>query len=147
MEHLRPSLPCPLSVKDRRISARTNGLEARQLLHGEDVARALVLLMRYFSVADAQTDISTGDWVTLRHLADALSTRARALTGHACPATFPDVDADVRARISPWTGAALYTKLGWRAGVALDDGLDDIVRTLAAGGPEALSRLDINDVL
>ena len=36
-----------------RISARTNGLEARQLLHGQDVAAALVLLMRYFEIGRA----------------------------------------------------------------------------------------------
>lgn len=101
------------------ITSLTSGTEARQFLHAEDCASALVTMMENFSVLESVTDLSSNVWTTMRTIAAVISDTAP--RNISCPATFSQTKAIARARLSPKTNVPFYQL--WQPQISLEEGL------------------------
>ena len=101
-----------------------DGLQVRDLVHVEDVARALAGAMRLSASSPGRHrifNIGTGRGTTIVHLARAMA-RAAGLEGALAEPEFgPAVPGDVAYSVADPRLAA--SALGWSASVALDEGL------------------------
>ena len=65
-------------MKKGRVDSHTSGLEQRQFVHTKDMASALVDLMLNFDTLPLRTDATSGQWVSMRHLAGSWQSTAHA---------------------------------------------------------------------
>jgi nucleoside-diphosphate-sugar epimerase len=61
-----------LCLQQGAVAAMTDGLEERQFAHAKDVAVALSDMMMHFDTLKDLTDVATGEWVSLRTIAERL---------------------------------------------------------------------------
>ena len=107
-------------VSTGAVRSRTNGHEARQFVYVEDVADALVRAMALHPRLPPVTDISSGEWTTMRVVASHLTTAVRATLGLSCEIDFADKPATVRDKLSPKLDGTLHR--AWRSRVGLPEG-------------------------
>lgn len=59
------------AVNTGNIKIMTSGLETRQLLHADDCAKAILTIFNNYNVLKSKIiDISSGEWISIRHIAD-----------------------------------------------------------------------------
>ena len=108
-----------------------SGEPRREFLHVDDLADALVFLMRHYS-AEGHVNIGTGEEVTIRGLAEAIA----ACVGYDGDFVFdrskPDGTPRKLADVSKLAG------LGWRARTPLAEGLDSTYRWFVENVAETL---------
>ncbi len=108
----------------------TDGREERQFVHVNDTAAACGVGMLHHAELDMVSDVSSGDWVTMRHVGAVL---ARASNG-GCAVGFSERVAGYRARLSANLTGRLHAR--WVAAVGLEEGcraLLDEYRTCTTG--------------
>mmetsp|Transcript_7840 Transcript_7840/g.20372 ORF Transcript_7840/g.20372 Transcript_7840/m.20372 type:complete len:310 (-) Transcript_7840:584-1513(-) len=100
------------------VSALTTGIERRQFVHVRDAVKALCVLMSQdFKEVDKVTDISSGEWISIRQLGEALE-QASAGT---CSVNFGTKLASHRRELQPYLHP--YLMDNWSPSVSLDAGL------------------------
>lgn len=104
-------------MERKRVDCMTDGLESRQFLYVDDCASALGTAMQRYDTLEPVTDISSNQWVTMRQMATLIETHAP----HRCPASFTDVRAAARARVSPNVDVPFYKH--WAPTVSLTEGI------------------------
>ncbi len=159
-------------LSQHKIACATDGLEARQFLHAQDASRAFVKLMNHYQDIDFVTDISSGDWVTLRTLAEVIREESATSTSTSttttspsssssssssstssdgiCPITYTSTKATVRARVPPQQDALLYRDLGWKPSVGLREGIKDIIefaKKQQTDGESALNTIILSEFI
>jgi nucleoside-diphosphate-sugar epimerase len=110
----------------------TDGQEERQFVHVNDTAAACGIGMLHHAELDLVSDVSSGEWVTMRQVAALL---ARASNG-GCAVGFSERVAGYRARLSAKLTGRLHAR--WAARVGLEAGcraLLDEYRTCSTAPP------------
>jgi nucleoside-diphosphate-sugar epimerase len=94
----------------------TDGREERQFVHVNDTAAACGVGMQHHAELDMMSDVSSGEWVTMRQVGVLL---ARASNG-GCTVSFSERVAGYRARLSAELAGRLHAR--WAASVGLEAG-------------------------
>lgn len=107
-------------VKSGSVRSRTNGLEMRQFIQVDDVADALAHAVTLHSRLPLVSDVSSGEWVTMRTAAAQLVAAADAVANVQCEVVFAEEPATVREKLSPQLNGVLHTR--WEIRTSLLDG-------------------------
>jgi len=110
-------------TEKENIQALTDGLESRQFLHVNDTAAGLIAMMDNFASMPEVTDMSSGVWLQLRDLGEAVIGVAKQHSLK-CVIEWSAKSAKKRKMPSPTEVAALHAV--WRPRVSLEDGISDI---------------------
>lgn len=107
-------------VRDGVVHSRTDGHEERQFIHVDDVADALARAMSLHSQLPQVTDVSSGEWVTMRAAAAQLMEAVSAMPKIQCEVNFAEEPATVRERLSPELNGVLHSE--WSSRISLLEG-------------------------
>lgn len=105
----------------KKIRMLTTGEELRQFSHVIDISNALIAIMEHFEETPHEVDISNGNWITLKAVAEAVQ---KAVPG--CQLEIPEKKAKVQKRHE----ANIFTdwhKNIWQEKLTLDEGISNIV--------------------
>jgi len=106
-----------------QVMCRTDGHEARQFLHADDAANALVNMMREFVNLDPITDISSGVWSTLRDIAGLLSSQMK----DSCKISYNQSNVAIkRELVAPLEGKWFWTER-WATQKKLEKGIEEMI--------------------
>jgi len=114
-------------AKDKgEIRMRTNGLEERQFLHGQDCSEALEVIMAHYNDLDRNIDIplTSFEWVSIKQIAEIISAEF-----NNCPIIAGETEDTVQqnAKNEP---EEHVLKL-WKPRLSLEDGIRDIIASMS----------------
>jgi nucleoside-diphosphate-sugar epimerase len=108
------------------IRMRTNGLEERQFLHGQDCSEALEVIMAHYNDLDRSIDIplTSFEWVTIKQIADIISAEFK----H-CPVIPAEVEDTIQQNAKNEPEDHVLNL--WKPRLSLKDGIKDIIASMA----------------
>ena len=123
-----------LGCQAGHVQSVTDGWEWRQFLHVGDVADAMGRMMGGWERMPRVTDLSSGEWVTMRQVGAVVEAVATE-EGRRCSVQFREgVQGDrmeggaVREKMEPDLASAWWRETGWKPRIALVEGVRDLFR-------------------
>ena len=114
------------------VRSMSDGWEWRQFLHANDTAAAMGGMMEHWQQLPLITDLSSTQWVQMRHVAQLVAQgMPGAEDGGKCATSFSERaegsgGEEVRERQSPDTSSWWWQRSGWRPAVSMQAGIADL---------------------
>lgn len=114
------------------VSSMSDGWEWRQFLHVNDTAAAMGGMMQRWQQLPLVTDLSSSQWVQMRHVAHLVADgQPTAAHSDHCTTSFSDRAEgsggdEVRERLSPDVGSWWWQHSGWQPTVSMEAGIADL---------------------